>query len=221
MFRGLGICLLLLLNISLSFAVNAADNCWNSDTTKIKECVSSKAQASRGCPGGFAIKSNNPDGSTLCQSTTKVNNPDGTPAKNSEAVDTQKTAPQSLYTPKNPYEGLPTLEKRLSQYGERSKTNKENGEVDWKAYSHAFRLIYEWEQLLTEGKLTFPVPNREYILEVKLGKIPFEIVQDKLFTEFDKIKNIPNNLPKPETEFWDNFILKNYGKRQIKRSIQR
>ena len=112
-------------------------------------------------------------------------------------------------------ECLPTLEKRLSTYGERSKTNKENGEVDWKAYSHAFRLIYEWEQLLTEGKLTFPVPNREYILKVKLGEIPFEIVQDKLFSEFDRIKQISNNLPKPDPEFWDNFILSVYGNNKI------
>lgn len=108
-------------------------------------------------------------------------------------------------------ECLPTLEKRLKQYGERSKTNKENGEVDWKAYSHAFRLIYEWEQLLNEGRLSFPVPNKDYILSIKLGEIKFEEVQEKLFTEFERIKKIPNTLPKPDVKFWENYILSVYA----------
>jgi RNA repair pathway DNA polymerase beta family len=107
-------------------------------------------------------------------------------------------------------ECLPTLIKRLNQYGERSKNNKEDGGVDWKAYSHAFRLIYEWEQLLLEGRLTFPVPNRDYILSVKKGEISFEEVQEKLYEEFDRIQQIPNNLPEPDKKFWDNWILEQY-----------
>lgn len=107
-------------------------------------------------------------------------------------------------------ECVPSLKKRLMQYGERSKTNKDNSEVDWKAYSHAFRLVYEWEQLLLEGKLSFPVPNKEFILDVKLGKIPFDKVQDVLFSEFERINKIPNNLPEPDIAFWNNFILSTY-----------
>jgi predicted nucleotidyltransferase len=107
-------------------------------------------------------------------------------------------------------ECLPTLIKRLNQYGERSKNNKDDGGVDWKAYSHAFRLIYEWEQLLTEGKLTFPVPNRDFVLEVKQGKHAFEDVQEKLFEEYERISGIPNLLPEPDKEFWDNWILEQY-----------
>lgn len=107
-------------------------------------------------------------------------------------------------------ECIPSLKKRLMQYGERSKTNKDNGEVDWKAYSHAFRLVYEWEQLLLEGKLSFPIPNKEFILNVKLGKMPFDEVQDVLFSEFERISKIPNNLPEPDVAFWDDFILSIY-----------
>jgi hypothetical protein len=107
-------------------------------------------------------------------------------------------------------ECLPILKKRLEEYGARSKTNMQNGGVDWKAYSHAFRLMYEWEELLTKGKLVFPIPNREFVLDVKLGKYDFEEVQDKLFDEFTRIQALPNNLPKPDQKFWEDFILQNY-----------
>jgi RNA repair pathway DNA polymerase beta family len=109
-------------------------------------------------------------------------------------------------------ECLPTLIKRLEQYGNRSKLNMDNGGVDWKAYSHAFRLMYEWEQLLTESQLTFPIPNRDFVLDVKLGKYDFEQVQDKLFDEFIRIKAIPNILPEPDKDFWEEFILSQYLK---------
>jgi RNA repair pathway DNA polymerase beta family len=109
-------------------------------------------------------------------------------------------------------ECLPTLLKRLDQYGSRSETNKDNGGVDWKAYSHAFRLMYEWEQLLTTGGLSFPTPNRDYVLGVKLGKYGIEETQDNLFEEFARISKIPNNLPEPDIEFWNNFLVEAYTK---------
>jgi RNA repair pathway DNA polymerase beta family len=109
-------------------------------------------------------------------------------------------------------ECLPTLLKRLDQYGERSEINKDNGGVDWKAYSHAFRLVYEWEQLLTTGQLTFPTPHRDYVLGVKLGNYGVEETQDNLFEEFARISKIPNNLPEPDIEFWNNFLIETYTK---------
>lgn len=107
-------------------------------------------------------------------------------------------------------ECLPTLKKRLDQYGERSKLNMDNGGVDWKAYSHAFRLIYEWEQLLVEQQLTFPVPQKDFILSVKKGEMLFEELQDKLFDEFERVKKIPNNLPEPDRKFWNNWLINQY-----------
>ncbi len=109
-------------------------------------------------------------------------------------------------------ECLPTLKKRLTEYGERSKTNMENGGVDWKAYSHAFRLIYEWEQLLIEGRLSFPVPHKDFILSVKKGEVSFEDLQDKLYDEFERVQKIPNNLTAPDKEFWDKWLVSVYTK---------
>jgi RNA repair pathway DNA polymerase beta family len=112
-------------------------------------------------------------------------------------------------------ECLPTLLKRLGQYGQRSEINKDNGGVDWKAYSHAFRLMYEWEQLIETGQLTFPTPNRDYVLGVKLGKYGIEETQDNLFEEFARISKIPNNLPEPDIKFWNNFLIETYTKSLI------
>jgi RNA repair pathway DNA polymerase beta family len=107
-------------------------------------------------------------------------------------------------------ECLPTLLKRLDQYGNRSETNKDNGGVDYKSYSHAFRLMYEWEQLLTTGRLTFPIPHCDYVKNVKLGEVPIEEMQDKIFEEFARISKIPNTLPDPDIDFWNNWLVENY-----------
>lgn len=103
-------------------------------------------------------------------------------------------------------EGLSTAPK----HQEKSETNKDNGGVDWKAYCHAFRLMYEWEQLLTTGELSFPTPNRDYVLDVKLGNCNIEETQDKLFEEFARISKIPNTLPEPEVDFWNDWLVKVY-----------
>jgi RNA repair pathway DNA polymerase beta family len=107
-------------------------------------------------------------------------------------------------------ECLPTLLKRLDQYGTRSEIAKDAGGTDWKSYSHAFRLMYEWEQLLTQGRLSFPIPRSEFVKGVKLGHFPIEEMQDKLFDEFARINALPNNLPMPDREFWDRWLVDTY-----------
>ena len=107
-------------------------------------------------------------------------------------------------------ECLPTVRKRLKQYGDRAEKALQAGNVDWKAYSHAFRLLYEWEELVTTGELQFPNPNSEYVLDVKLGKYTLDEVQEKLWDEFRRIDLLPNNLPAPDPEFWQKFIIKKY-----------
>jgi hypothetical protein len=107
-------------------------------------------------------------------------------------------------------ECLPTLLKRLDQYGTRSETAKEAEGTDWKSYSHAFRLMYEWEQLLTQGQLTFPIPHYEFVKGVKLGQYPTEEMQDKLFDEFARINALPNTLPEPDRKFWEQWLVETY-----------
>ena len=61
----------------------------------------------------------------------------------------------------------------FDKYRDRAKLAKDNDGVDWKAVSHAFRCMYEVESLLEAGEIVFPLPNREFLENVKLGKIPW------------------------------------------------
>jgi len=61
------------------------------------------------------------------------------------------------------------LHKMESRYGTRSKDAAQKG-VDNKSLSHAYRLIGESIELLQTGKLTFPRPDSEFLLEIKNGK---------------------------------------------------
>ena len=52
--------------------------------------------------------------------------------------------------------------------------------------------------------------SQDYVLDVKLGKCKVEQTQDKLFEEFARISKISNNLPEPDVEFWNNWLVKVY-----------
>ena len=52
-----------------------------------------------------------------------------------------------------------------AQFGNRSRSSAKG--VDWKALSHAVRVINEVEELLDDGFITFPLKNREYIKSIK------------------------------------------------------
>lgn len=104
---------------------------------------------------------------------------------------------------------LPPLRSRLSEYGARTKKTVNEGK-DWKAYSHAFRVMWELEELLTEGKITFPNKGADYLVKIKTGEVDFEDMQDRMYSEMDRVLGLPNNLPKRDRKFWDDWILTKY-----------
>ena len=66
---------------------------------------------------------------------------------------------------------------------------------DTKHASHLLRLMYEGEEILTTGKLTFPRPEAKFLLDVRNGALTFDellkLVEnyDNLFEElYDKSK---------------------------------
>lgn len=68
----------------------------------------------------------------------------------------------------------------FTDYGARARMAEANDGIDWKALSHAVRVGYEALELMTTGKITFPLPNREHILEIKLGKLPYKEVAKEI-----------------------------------------
>lgn len=72
------------------------------------------------------------------------------------------------------------LQEVEKDYGERAKRAKEG--IDYKAISHAYRIVSQVRELVTDGKITFPRPNAEEIKRIKYGKLSYEEYQSLLET---------------------------------------
>ena len=81
---------------------------------------------------------------------------------------------------------------------------------DWKALSHAIRVLLEVKQLLEDGTITFPCIENRFLLRIKQGKINREVINEffnkQLSNILEKVKL--NELGwKYDEEFWNEFIL--------------
>jgi predicted nucleotidyltransferase len=109
---------------------------------------------------------------------------------------------------------LEAITTKFEQYGARAREAMENEGIDWKAVSHAYRCIYQLEELAETGKITFPLIKADYIKEIKAGKKPWKEVNEELFELMESVvQKVENStiLPKePDRKFWEQWILKQY-----------
>jgi predicted nucleotidyltransferase len=68
-------------------------------------------------------------------------------------------------------------QKGAGKHGQRPELDKEHG-YDTKAAMHALRLIGEGTELMETGVMTFPRPNKDFLIEVREGKYSLERVAD-------------------------------------------
>ena len=68
----------------------------------------------------------------------------------------------------------------LAEYGARTLLAEQEGGVDWKALSHAVRVGQEAVELLTTGRLAFPLAGAGHLLGIKLGRVPYDAVADEI-----------------------------------------
>jgi predicted nucleotidyltransferase len=97
------------------------------------------------------------------------------------------------------------------QFGNRARASAKG--VDFKALSHAVRVIDEVEELIDESFITFPLKNRVYITSIKEGHEKLEDVMDyidqKLNIVQEKLEN--SSLPQRSDElFMENLLLELY-----------
>lgn len=104
----------------------------------------------------------------------------------------------------------------IKSYGDRvNKVAKDNG-VDYKALSHAVRVIFQVEELLKEGHITFPLKEREFIKSIKYKKteMTFEEIIEWIEKKIEYIEKdlIPNSSLRDVSDFdWiENYLLKIY-----------
>jgi predicted nucleotidyltransferase len=102
----------------------------------------------------------------------------------------------------------------FDEYGARAVQAETNHGVDWKALSHAVRVNTEAIELLTTGKITLPLINREHILQIKLGKIPYRevavLIEDGL-SNLEAAKNSSSLRLEPDKKWATEFINRVYA----------
>lgn len=108
-------------------------------------------------------------------------------------------------------EVLKVVNDLIDAFGERVNKAVADGKIDLKSYYHAVRVVFELEQLLTEGVLTFPNPRADFLLKIRQGEFEKKWVEHFLCDEIERVCALPNNLPEPDFKFWDDWILDYYN----------
>jgi len=102
-----------------------------------------------------------------------------------------------------------------NDFGNRTKASSEG--VDWKALSHSCRVLFEVEELLDTGFITFPLKEKDYVKQVKENKKDINEVMDFINHKLDEVKEKLDKSSLPETsntEKMDDLelkFLKRYG----------
>jgi hypothetical protein len=98
----------------------------------------------------------------------------------------------------------------LDGYGRRAQRAEQCKGVDWKALSHAVRVGHEALELLTTGKVTFPLPNAEHVLKVKIGELPYDVVAEEIESLLGRVEDavLTSSLPeKANQDFIDETVF--------------
>ena len=109
-------------------------------------------------------------------------------------------------------ESLSNIQK---EYGQRTKDAKENGGVNLKSLSHAFRIAYQLKQLYSEGDLTFPLKQSQWFRDLKKGKIDVSnksIYEDlnTLLVEVDELASKSDYPEEVEAARWQEWLVNLY-----------
>lgn len=99
--------------------------------------------------------------------------------------------------------------KILGNYGARAHKAHLAGGADFKALSHAVRVNAEGVELLKTGKITFPRPERELLLQIKTCQLPMEQVSEiieKGLVDLVEAQAVSTLRDAPNQQWADDFI---------------
>jgi len=111
-------------------------------------------------------------------------------------------------------------EKIVDEYGQRSLEAEKSKGADWKALSHAVRIGYQAIEFLKDHRITFPRPEREYLLAIKQGRVDFELVSKEIEELLVRVQEEEKKSSLPETydqNLIDDFIEKLYLEQVLER----
>lgn len=103
----------------------------------------------------------------------------------------------------------------LDEYGARAQMAHLAGGKDWKALSHAVRVSGEALELLATGHITFPRPDREMLLNIKLGNVAYEAVSEMIENGLVLLNDAQAKSTlreKPDYEWANDLVYREYSK---------
>jgi hypothetical protein len=101
----------------------------------------------------------------------------------------------------------------VDEYGQRALQAERNEGIDWKALSHAVRVGREAVELLTTGRITFPLPYAAEILAIKRGALGYEDVTgtiEQLLVAVEHAAASSTLREEPDDAFIDEFVARAY-----------
>jgi hypothetical protein len=109
---------------------------------------------------------------------------------------------------------LEHVQKRFDEYGKRALMAEKNEGIDYKALSHAVRVNSEAKELLETGKITFPRPDKDLLLAIKLGQMDYkEIAQiiDKGLKDLEEASKRSTLRETPNKEWAEDLVFQVYS----------
>jgi hypothetical protein len=110
-------------------------------------------------------------------------------------------------------EAIAIYQRLYDEYGARAKASSDNGNVDWKALSHAARVTIEAKELLTDHTITLPLKQAEWIRNIKNGNVAEHEVTEFLDTglaEIEHLRETSTLAEKVDQELYDEWIIRAY-----------
>lgn len=78
----------------------------------------------------------------------------------------------------------------MEKFGERAKAAEANQGVDYKALSHAMRALDQMEELITTGRIEYPLKSREKLINIKRGAIPWLELEPLLLNRLEELNSL-------------------------------
>ena len=132
------------------------------------------------------------------------------------------TESQSTYRHNNSYrtyhKGLSVnkikseLQRDIDDYGHR-KENIEKYGYESKFGSHVVRILSEGIELASTGTIEYPLKNAQEIIDVKLGKIEYDVLNNRieeLKTQFRELEKTTTLREDPDFNIINDFLIKTY-----------